>query len=152
MWKSPLGVWQFQLKMHARWTGNGPKHILNTTVARKESTHPTRQCKVLSTTPDGDIAGGDICGFNMSTNASAATCAASCCANQFCDGFVALAPGRGWVGGGTCPGMATCPIGGSCCYLKSGGNPVKSMYPHGDVSPILAIVYEVATVSDVATV
>jgi hypothetical protein len=82
-----------------------------------------------STAVDRDFSGGDICEFNMTINPSPETCAAACCADENCQHFVTLAPGHGYVGGGVCSGHVGCPVGGSCCYLKSGATTsIPSMY------------------------
>jgi hypothetical protein len=125
-----LNARSWAMKMMIDGLGNTEKNVLVTNVS-VAGQQPRRQCKLLNTTVDADFAGGDICVFNMS-DPSPETCAEACCADPACDHFVTLAPGHGYDTG-ACPGKPDCPVGGSCCYLKSSsGRQIKSMYPHGD--------------------
>lgn len=131
-----LNARSWTMKMMIDGLGNEPKQILVTNVSAAAAPGPPpppRECKLVSTSVDHDYGGGDICEFNMSSTPSPATCAAACCAHQGCSHFVTLAPGDGYVGAGVCKSKPPCPVGGSCCYLKTNSaNPMKSMYPKGD--------------------
>ena len=131
-----LNARSWTMKMMIDGLGNEPKDILVTNVSAAAAPGPPpppRECKLLGTSVDHDYSGGDLCEFNMSSSPSQATCAAACCAHQGCSRFVTLAPGHGYVGAGVCKSMPPCPVGGSCCYLKSlSANPIKSSYPKGD--------------------
>lgn len=134
-------------KLNARgWTmqllidglGNGNKEILQTNVTQLGGTSKNASkrsfCQVTTKVVDQDMQGGDICGFNMTSEPSHVTCGRACCENEQCDHFVSVRGDPPWTfkGGGVCAGQQPCAESGFCCFLKTNATrPIKSSYKPG---------------------
>ena len=102
-----LNARSWVMKMLIDGLGNDDKHVLETNVSIvAKPVHGRKNCKPLTQVVDQDMAGGDLCEFNMSATPSHAACGEACCKDPRCERFTTIQRDPPWkfVGGGVCHG------------------------------------------------
>jgi hypothetical protein len=135
----------WSMKMIIDAMGHGDKEVLVTNVTRDSVPPPPpdrTNCKPLTRLVNMDMAGGNICAFNMSgpkwPQPSFEACGAACCADPRCDHFTTIDGDPPWqFADPQCQGEeAPCAKGGFCCYFKdrtTHTQPQGGLYKNGSI-------------------